>query len=162
MVHTFESQPAELEASKPSSQAEVFSKYALPSKSENVAIAYGVNESSRSAVDNMFGAVTLEDRSTLLNNRNELLAKLPWEHPSSPEDAANRAMQAIQTMGGNPLAYEEAARWLNDGTNDFKTRAANSFNALQIHVVSPTTRERCLVQAQKRNGEVSVREVSCE
>lgn len=115
---------------------------------------------SQTLLQEQFGTPQITD--TRQTNSDMLIAKLPWEHPSSPEDAANRAVQAISAMGGNPLAYAEAARWLNDGNQDFKTRAANDFNAQQVHVLSPSTRERCLVQAQKQNGEVSVRETQCD
>ena len=164
MANQIESRTSQLESVVPQHSENMLAAYVLPTeRSIPVSIAYGDTRASQSTVDLQFGTPSLVEESALQNRRSDLLlAKLPWEHPTSPEDAANRASQAIQAMGGNPLAYEEAARWLNDGNSDFKTRSANSFNALQIHVVNASTRERCLVQAAKQNGEVSVREVSCD
>lgn len=59
-----------------------------------------------------------------------LEAKLPWEHPKNPTDAANKAYETIKNGSAFNFDRVSAEEWLNDGDGTFKTKAANEWNRL--------------------------------
>lgn len=88
-------------------------------------------------------------------------SKLPWEHPETPENAAERAAAEILTLGPDRETYENAAFWLNDTTyrgylsaREFKIIAAEAFNRMQIKVARSGRNDSRVVALQSGDKNV--------